>query len=71
MAPPLSLMAGKSGRMSGLAIGFVVIASYYGLLLLFEGIVRSEIVPHYLGAWVPSALFIFIAYRMFKKEAAR
>jgi lipopolysaccharide export system permease protein len=71
LAPPLSLRAGKTGKLSGLAMGFFVIAAYYGILVFLEGEIRMGRLPHYLGAWLPFAIFMSLALFLFRQEGAR
>src|SRR4030042_3459293 len=51
LGPPLSLMAGKSGRLGGLAIGLGVFTLYYVLLIYGENLVRAGKISHSIGAW--------------------
>jgi lipopolysaccharide export system permease protein len=71
LGPPLSLIAGKSGRLGGLALGLLVFTSYYMLLIYFENLVRAGKLSHYTGAWIPTALLGLFAFLMFRKENYR
>jgi len=51
LGPSLGLMAGKSGRLGGLTIGFAVFGIYYTLLIYGENLAISNKIPHLLGAW--------------------
>lgn len=55
LGPSLSLMAGKSGRLGGLAVGISVFIAYYIVLLYGENLAESGSVPHFVGAWLPFA----------------
>jgi len=56
LAPPLALVAGKSGRLGGLTTGLVVFTGYYILLIYCEGLVRAGDIPHVIGAWIPTMM---------------
>ena len=70
MGPPLALIAGKSGRLGGLAIGLLVFTLYYMLLIYGENIVMAGKVPHLIGAWAPCMLLSVIAGFLFKKAGS-
>jgi lipopolysaccharide export system permease protein len=67
LGPPLALMAGRTGKLGGLALGLGVFASYYGLLTYAENLVISGKVHHVLGAWVPAVLLGAFSFWMFRK----
>jgi lipopolysaccharide export system permease protein len=67
---PLSLIAGKSGKLGGLAIGLLVFTVYYMLLIYGENLVMADKVPHYIGAWSPCILLGIIAFILFKRESS-
>ncbi len=71
LGPPLSLMAGKSGRLGGLALGLGVFTIYYILLIYGENLVRAGKLPHYLGAWMPTVVLGFFAALLFKMENSK
>ena len=71
LAPPLSLMSGKSSMVSGLATGFIIIALYYIMLVYTEEMVRVEKLAHFAGAWLPAIAFFALSVYMFMKEARR
>ena len=54
--PPLSMIAGKSGRLGGLTLGLAVFMVYYMILLYFENLVRADRLPPSIGAWVPTMI---------------
>lgn len=70
MGTPLSLIAGKSGRLGGLATGLLVFTVYYMLLIYGENLVMTDTVPHFLGAWTPCILLGIIAFILFKREGS-
>lgn len=69
LGPPLSLMAGKSGRLGGLSLGLGVFTVYYVLLIYGENLVRAGKIPHYAGAWAPTILLGIFALWIFRKES--
>ena len=71
LGPPLSLMAGKSGRLGGLALGLGVFTIYYILLIYGENLARAGKLPHYLGAWMPTVVLVFFAAWLFKMENSK
>jgi lipopolysaccharide export system permease protein len=64
-------MAGKSGRLGGLAIGLVVFTSYYVLLVYGENLVRAHTVAHYIGAWTPTVVFGMLGIYLFRRADKR
>ncbi|MDI6801528.1 MAG: LptF/LptG family permease [Thermodesulfovibrionales bacterium] len=63
LGPPLSLMAGKSGRMGGLTIGLIIFTVYYALLIYGESLSQAGKLHHFVGAWLPFALLgVFSIY---------
>jgi lipopolysaccharide export system permease protein len=70
-APPLAMIAGKSGKLGGLAFGLLVFAGYYMVLIYFENLVKAEKLSHYTGAWIPTLLLGVCAVILFRKENAR
>jgi len=71
LGPPLSLIAGKSGRLGGLAIGLVVFTSYYILLVYGENLVRADTIAPYIGAWTPTILFGMLGLYLFRRAGKR
>jgi len=70
MGTPLSLIAGKSGRLGGLATGLLVFTVYYMLLIYGENLVMTGKIPHFLGAWTPCILLGAIAFILFRREGS-
>ncbi len=60
LAPPLSLMAGKSGRLGGLFLGLALFTLYYAVLLYSENLVRTGKAPHYV-CWIPFVILAIIS----------
>ena len=71
LAPSLSLMAGKSGKLGGLTIGLSVFAVYYTLLIYGEGLARSGKLPHFIGAWLSFVLLAVFSVAVFEKVNRR
>jgi len=67
VAPPLSSMAGKSGKLGGLAIGLLVFTLYYMMLIYGENLASASHIPHYAGAWAATftlGVFAFVMSRI-------
>lgn len=71
LGPPLSLIAGKSGRLGGLAIGLVVFTGYYVLLIYSESLVRADRIAHYIGAWIPTIILGILGLYLFRRAGNR
>jgi lipopolysaccharide export system permease protein len=71
LGPSLSALSGKSGKLGGLAIGLVVFAAYYMLLLYGESLATVGRIPYYAGAWAPALILGVFASLLFAKENAR
>jgi lipopolysaccharide export system permease protein len=71
LGPSLSVLSGKSGKLGGLAIGLMVFAAYYMLLLYGESLAMVGRVPYYVGAWAPAFILGVFASFLFAKENAR
>jgi lipopolysaccharide export system permease protein len=67
---PLALMAGKSGRLGGLAIGLLVFTVYYMLLIYGENLVMAGKIPHFIGAWSPGLLLGITSFALFKRAGS-
>jgi lipopolysaccharide export system permease protein len=70
MGTPLALIAGKSGRLGGLAIGLLVFTAYYMLLIYGENLVMAGKIPHFIGAWSPCLLLGIASFVLFKREGS-
>lgn len=71
LGPPLSLLAGKSGRLGGLTIGLGVFMIFYIMLIYGENIARSGNVAHYIGAWFPVIITGIASVLTFRKAGSR
>lgn len=67
LAPPLSLVSGRTGKLSGLFIGLSVFSIYYMILLYFENLVRTNRLYH-LFCWAPLIMLAIIAIIMYRKR---
>ncbi|MDP3259208.1 MAG: LptF/LptG family permease [Thermodesulfovibrionales bacterium] len=68
LGPPLSLFAGKSGRLGGLTLGLFIFAVFYVLLIYGENLARSGKISHYIGAWSPTVILGLFSIGVFKRE---
>ncbi|NIM07150.1 MAG: LptF/LptG family permease, partial [Armatimonadetes bacterium] len=71
LGPPLSLMAGRSGKMGGLAMGILVFALYYGGVVYTEGQAMAGKIPIWLGAWGPALVLGVISLLLFRRVSSR
>jgi lipopolysaccharide export system permease protein len=71
VAPPLSSMSGKSGKLGGLAIGLLVFTLYYMLLIYGENLATASRIPHYIGSWAATFTLGVFAFVMFRIEKSR
>jgi lipopolysaccharide export system permease protein len=71
LGPPLALASGKSGKLGGLALGLFVFTLYYMVLIYGENMVNAGKMPHYLGAWLATALMGAFSWVMFRRESLR
>lgn len=68
---PLSFMAGRTGKLGGVGLGFAVLVGFYVLSAVAEGMFKSGSIPGAVAGWAPlAALFAFSVY-VFRREAAR
>lgn len=67
----LSLMSGKSGRIGGLTVGFLIFALYYTLLLYGENLARTGRLPVFAGAWLPFTILGIFSVLVFEKVNRR
>lgn len=71
LAPPLSLVSGKSGRLGGLTIGLATFTFYYILLVYGENLARAGKIPHYIGGWASTLIIGIFALLLFKRESSK
>ncbi len=66
LAPSLSMLSGKTGRVGGFFIAVVVFLLYYSMLLYFENLVKTEKIGH-LFCWMPFLVFSMIAFYAYRR----
>ena len=71
LGPPLSLIAGKSGKLGGLALGLIVFSVYYILLMYGESLVMAGRLPHSAGAWAATFIIGIFAGTLFLRGNRR
>lgn len=71
LGPPLSLRAGRSGKLGGLALGILVFFLYYAAVVYTEGLAAAGTLPVWLGAWLPAATFGAVSLWLFRRASAR
>ena len=71
LGPPLSLIAGKSGKLGGLALGLLVFTIYYVMLIYGENLVTAGKLPIYLGASLSTLMLCIFSLVMFRKASRR
>ncbi len=71
IAPPLSLLAGRTGRLGGFTIGIAFITLFYMVQLLFQNLAETGMVSPSMGAWSPGIIFFLIAIILFLREQRR
>ncbi|MCE5195322.1 MAG: LptF/LptG family permease [Nitrospiraceae bacterium] len=69
LGPPLSLIAGKTGRLGGLTLGLSVFVAFYILLIYGENMARNGKITHYLGGWAPVIVLGILAVFLFRRES--
>ena len=66
LSGPLSMIAGRRGRLGGFVIGVVVFTLYYIALIYSENIVRSGSV-HYAVCWLPLVILTAAGLLMYRR----
>lgn len=68
----LGTFSKRSGRAIGFGVSIVIVAIYYGFMLLGEFLGRANIIPPVLGAWLPNLIValtaIYSFWRLFKES---
>jgi lipopolysaccharide export system permease protein len=57
---PVGIVSKRSGRIGGFAVGVVIVIIYYVLNVACEFLVTTTVIPPFVGAWLPNAVFVFI-----------
>jgi len=66
LAPSLSLISGKTGRVGGFFIALIVFLAYYTMLIYLENLVRTDRAPQWI-CWLPLAVFSTAAYVLYRR----
>jgi lipopolysaccharide export system permease protein len=70
LAPALSMVSGRTGKLAGFIYGVLVFCAYYFLLIYFESLIHSGSI-HHLLAWAPLIVFGIISFYIYKREARK
>lgn len=70
LAPPLSLIAGRAGRLGGFITGLLLFASYYVLLTYAENLVRTGRANH-MACWAPFTLLTAVSVILYSLKRKR
>jgi lipopolysaccharide export system permease protein len=66
LAVPLAFVAGRRGRVLAFIAGILVFTLYYVVLIYFENLVRSGVIPHYM-CWIPLCLLGIAGLVLYKR----
>lgn len=66
LSGPLSMIAGRRGRLGGFVIGVMVFTSYYVALIYSENLVRSGSI-HYLACWIPLGILTVAGFLLYRR----
>ncbi len=70
LAPALSMVSGRTGKLAGFIYGILVFCAYYFLLIYVESLIHSGRTHHIL-AWAPLIVFGIISVYVYKREARK
>ncbi len=70
LGPPLSMLSGKRGRLSGFVFGIAVCGVYYAMLVYFENLVRTGKLYH-MFAWAPVMIIGLFSVLLYWRESKR
>ena len=65
---PLGIVAKRSGKAGGFALGILIILSFYVLNVLADFWVSSRVMPPFLAAWFPNLAFAAITLLLFQRR---
>ena len=68
---PVGILAKRSGRVGAFAVGLAVVVAYYMLNVLCDFLVATLMLPPFVGAWLPNAVFLLLAAGLFYRVAGR
>jgi lipopolysaccharide export system permease protein len=66
---PLGIVAKRSGKAGGFALGILIILSFYVLNVMADFWVSRRLMNPFLAAWFPNLAFALIAVVLFKRRA--
>jgi lipopolysaccharide export system permease protein len=70
LAPALSMLSGRTGKMTGFIYGVIVFCAYYFCLIYVENLIHSGSI-HHGAAWGPLIVFGAISVYIYRKEARK
>jgi lipopolysaccharide export system permease protein len=70
LGPPLALIAGRSGRLGGLALGLATFTLYYILLIYGENLATAGKIHHLTGGWAATAVLGIFSGFMFIRSSS-
>jgi lipopolysaccharide export system permease protein len=62
---PIGIVSKRSGRIGGFAVGVVIVVTYYVFNVLCEFLVTTQVLPPFVGAWLPNAVFLSVTLVLF------
>ena len=65
---PPGIVAKRSGKAGGFALGVIIILSFYVLNVMADFWVSSRVMPPFLAAWFPNLAFTVIALLLFQRR---
>ncbi|MCX8031081.1 MAG: LptF/LptG family permease [Thermodesulfovibrionales bacterium] len=65
LAPPLSLLSGRSGKLGGVTLGLAVFVIYYSILLYGENLAKSGKIPPFFGSWISFIILMIFSILLF------
>lgn len=71
LAPPLSLLSGKSVRLGGLTIGLALFTFYYMILLYGENLALAGKISYFVGSWMAFGILGILSLILFYKANKR
>jgi lipopolysaccharide export system permease protein len=66
---PLGIVAKRSGKAGGFALGILIILSFYVLNVLADFWVSSRMMAPFLAAWFPNLVFGVVTLLLFQRRA--
>jgi lipopolysaccharide export system permease protein len=66
---PLGIVAKRSGKAGGFALGILIVLSFYLLNVMADFWVSRRLMTPFLGAWFPNMIFAAIVILLFRRRA--